>query len=321
MGIDIGGTNTKLGAVTHGGQVSAQREFATEAYANYRSFVQRLGEEIAALQTQVAGECHGIGIGAPNGNIFTGAIENAPNLPFGASVPIVADLQRDFEVPHLYLTNDANAAAMGEMVYGGAQGIGDFITITLGTGLGSGIVVAGEVVYGHDGMAGELGHTTAIEDGRLCGCGKKGCLETYASARGIVRNFLEMCARHGRSSTILGGETIDGLSSKTIAEAATQGDHVARDAFKMTGQILGASLANFVAFSSPRAIFLFGGPVKAGDLLLEPTRKALEKNVTKLFKNKVNVLPSQLPGNDAALLGAAALVWHEEERPENLKRG
>lgn len=315
MGVDIGGTNTILGAVTRGGEVAVTREFATEDFPHYRSYIQRLIQELSDLIDEAQGTCHGIGIGAPNGNIFSGAIENAANLPFGAKAPVVDDLRLAFDLPYIQLTNDANAAAMGEMVYGGAQGIRDFIMITLGTGLGSGIVVGGEVVYGHDGMAGELGHTCAVPDGRLCGCGSKGCLETYASARGIVRNFLEMAARHGRGATIMGDWPLEDLNAKDIAKAAAQGDHVALDAFKMTGQILGASLANFVAFSSPAAIFLFGGPVNAGELLLHPTRKALDKNVTKLFRNKVSVLPSGLPGSQAAILGAAALVWHEDERP------
>ena len=247
-------------------------------------------------------------MGAPNGNYYKGTIDYAPNLPFGRCAPLVETLRMAMGYEHLYLSNDANAAALGEKIYGGGRNLDHFIVITLGTGLGSGIVVDGKLLLGADGFAGELGHVCAVVNGRVCGCGKRGCLETYASATGIKRTYLEMVAKYNGQSTAANVPWSD-LDAKVIEDAARAGDIAASETYQITGNILGRCLADFIHFSRPSSIFLFGGPVKSGELLLAPTRESMEKNLMPVFRNKVKVLPSELPASDAAILGASALVW------------
>jgi glucokinase len=251
----------------------------------------------------------GIGIGAPNGNYYRGTIEYAPNMKWKGIIPLAQYFKLAFGVP-CYLTNDANAAAIGEMMFGKAKNIKDFIMITLGTGLGSGIVANGNLIYGHDGFAGELGHVIVKENGRQCGCGRKGCLETYASVTGIKRTVVRMLEGNHLSSE-LEGISFNQLSGKMIEQAALNGDKVALDAFKFTGNVLGKALANSVAFSSPQMIVLFGGLAQAGDLIVKPTKEAMEKHLLRIYKSKVPIIISGLKGNEAALLGAAALAWKE----------
>lgn len=308
LGIDIGGTNTKLGIVNEDGKVLKRSEFKTTDYDNFTSYSEGLIREIKLLINSAEGECLGIGIGAPNGNFYKGVIEFAPNLPFGECAPIVETLKSEFKYERIFLTNDANAAALGEKIYGGGKNLDHFILITLGTGLGSGIIIDGKLLYGADGFAGELGHVCAVENGRVCGCGKRGCLETYASATGIRRTFFDLVSKYcGKTS--LKNKSWDEIDPKVIEFAAKDGDKVALETYQITGEILGRCLADFVHFSRPAAIFLFGGPVKSGDLILKPTISAMERNLMKPFKNKIQVVPSHLPEADAAILGASALVW------------
>lgn len=314
IGIDIGGTNTKLGAVDEKGLVFEHHEFKTTDYKNFASYMHALEAAIKELNKKVpaGGECVGVGIGAPNGNYYKGTIDFAPNLPFGPCAPIVETLRMAFGYEHIYLSNDANAAALGEKIYGGGKNIDHFIVITLGTGLGSGIIIDGKLLLGADGFAGELGHVCAVPNGRVCGCGKRGCLEAYVSATGIKRTFLEMLAKYNGVSRIshLNYEQLD---AKVIEDAAKEGDIAAQETYEITGTLLGRCLADFVCFSRPSAIFLFGGPVKSGDLLFKPTIKSLDDNSMPIFKGKVKVLPSELPASDAAILGASAMVWHALE--------
>jgi glucokinase len=259
-------------------------------------------------QLKIDYEIVGIGIGAPNANYYKKTIEYPPNLNWGY-VEVENYIRRYFLQP-VALTNDANAAALGEMYYGVAKGMKDFIVITLGTGLGSGIVVNGNLVYGHDGFAGEIGHTVAVPDGRQCGCGKRGCLETYASAPGIKRTCFELLAKYNYSSN-LRKIIFEDLDAKMITEAALQGDKIALEAFDYTAKLLGMKLADAVAHTSPEAIILFGGLANAGDLLLIPTKKYMEENLFHVFRNKVKILKSELNEGKSAVLGAAALIWHE----------
>jgi len=250
----------------------------------------------------------GIGLGAPNGNYYSGTIEYAPNLPWKGIIPLAKLVENKFKLP-VVLTNDANAAALGEMMYGAAQGMNDFIMITLGTGVGSGIVANGKLIYGHDGFAGELGHTIIIPGGRFHqGTGKKGSLESYASATGVRLTTLELLAK-SKTPSSLRDIPADQVDSKKVYDAAMEGDDLAKEIFEYTGKILGMALANFVMFSSPEAIILFGGLTKAGDLLLKPTREHMEDNLIQVFQNKVKILVSHLKESDAAILGASALVW------------
>ena len=301
IGIDIGGTNTKLGAVDEKGTVLKRHEFKTTDYDNFASYMEGLERAISFLTTNTDGDCQGVGIGAPNGNYYKGTIDYAPNLPFGRCAPIVETLRMATGYEHIYLSNDANAAALGEKIYGGGRNHDHFIVITLGTGLGSGIVIDGKLLLGADGFAGELGHVCAVPNGRICGCGKRGCLETYASATGIKRTYLEM-------STAANVTWAD-LDAKVVEDAAKAGDAAAAETYQITGNILGRCLADFIHFSRPSAIFLFGGPVKSGDLLIKPAKEAMEKNLMPVFRDKVKLLPSELPASDAAILGASALVW------------
>jgi len=252
-------------------------------------------------------QIRGIGVGAPNGNYYSGTIEYAPNLPWKGVIPFAKLLSDKFGVP-VALTNDANAAAIGEMTYGIARGMKDFIMITLGTGVGSGIVIDGKLVYGHDGFAGELGHTTAIRNGRLCGCGKNGCLEAYSSATGVARTAREILETTNQES-ILRNIPLSDITSKDVYDAAKEGDQVAIDIFNFTGKILGEAFADFVAFSSPEAIILFGGLSKAGEFILNPIVENMEKNLLKMWKGKIKILFSELKESDAAVLGASALAW------------
>ena len=308
IGIDIGGTNTKLGVVDEKGNVFKRHEFKTTDYADFATYMEGLERAITFLTADTAGDCIGIGLGAPNGNYYKGTIDYAPNLPFGLCAPIVDTLKTALGYEHIYLSNDANAAAVGEKIYGGGKNLDHFIVITLGTGLGSGIIIEGKLLLGADGFAGELGHVCAVVNGRLCGCGKRGCLETYASATGIKRTFLEMLAKYNGESSIANC-TWDNLDARVIEDAARSGDRASLETYQITGNILGRCLGDFVHFSRPSTIFLFGGPVKSGELLLAPTREAMEKNLMPVFRNKVKVLPSELPASDAAILGASAMVW------------
>ena len=310
-GIDIGGQSSKLGIVDARGTVLAQTSIRTDTHKDVNLFIEDLCHALEKLAEKTGGlsKVRGIGIGAPNGNYYTGTIENAVNLVWGGGVAIpFAKLMRDkLEIP-VALTNDANAAAVGEMTYGAARGMKNFIMITLGTGVGSGIVINGDVVYGHDGFAGELGHTTAVRyNGRLCNCGRTGCLETYASAIGVARTAKEWLESSDEPSILRG--ISDNITSKDVYEAASQGDKMAIRIFEFTGKKLGESFAEFVAFSAPQAIILFGGLSRAGDMILKPIVEHMNANLLHLWKNKIDVFFSQLKESDAAILGASALGW------------
>ncbi len=310
IGVDIGGQTSKLGIVDARGNVLAQSTIRTDTYEDPNLYVNELAAAITKLADQVdgLGNVRGIGIGAPNGNYYRGTIEYAPNLKWKGVVPLAQMVSEKIGLP-VALTNDANAAAVGEMTYGAARGMKDFIMITLGTGVGSGIVINGNVVYGHDGFAGELGHTIQVSNnGRLCGCGRNGCLEAYASAIGVARTAREILETTEKK-TILRDLPWDKISSKEVFEAAMQGDEVAIEIFNFTGNLLGAAMADFVAFSAPEAIILFGGLTKAGDLIKKPVVEAMNNNMLNLWKNKVKVEFSQLKESDAAILGASALGW------------
>ncbi len=310
IGIDIGGTNTKYGIVNHRGEILEKGELKTDAYPKIEDFIDALYD---ALMPLVDGNCKdgkvkGIGVGAPNGNYYTGTIEYAPNLHWKGIIPMTKLITERFGLPSA-LTNDANAAAVGEMNYGAARGTRDFIMITLGTGVGSGIVANGQLILGHDGFAGELGHATIIPGGRLhWSTGLRGSLESYCSATGIVLTAKELLAKDDTPSTLRKVDP-EKLDSKAIYECAIAGDAMAKEVYRFTGEVLGLALANFVMFSSPEAIVLFGGVIKAGDLLLQPTREHMEKNLLPIFQNKVKLILSELKEADAAILGASALVW------------
>jgi len=312
IGIDIGGTGTKFGIVDRVGNVLFSSEMSTRKHAEVETFIDELYTHLSELIAKAGGvgRMKGIGVGAPNGNYYTGTIEYAPNLPWKGIIPLAKMMEDKFKLP-VTLTNDANAAAIGEMMYGAAKGMNDFIMITLGTGVGSGIVANGKLVYGHDGFAGELGHTIIIPDGRLHeGTGKKGSLESYASATGVRLTTLELLEKSDQPSW-LRNVPIDEIDSKKVYDAAMEGDELAKSIFEYTGKILGLALANFVMFSSPEAIVLFGGLTKAGDLILKPTRESMEDNLIQVFQNKVKILVSHLKESDAAILGASALVWEK----------
>ncbi|HCL04571.1 MAG TPA: glucokinase [Chitinophagaceae bacterium] len=312
IGIDIGGTGTKFGIVDRVGNVLFSSEMSTRKHAEVESFIDELYNLLSELIAKAGGigRMKGIGVGAPNGNFYSGTIEYAPNLPWKGIIPLAKLIEDKFKLP-VTLTNDANAAAIGEMMYGAAKGMNDFIMITLGTGVGSGIVANGKLVYGHDGFAGELGHTIIIPDGRLHdGTGKRGSLESYASATGVRLTTLELLEKSDQPSW-LRNVPKDEIDSKKVYDAAMEGDELAKEIFEYTGKILGLALANFVMFSSPEAIILFGGLTKAGDLILKPTRESMEDNLIQVFQNKVKILVSHLKESDAAILGASALVWEK----------
>ena len=310
LGLDMGGTNSVLGVVDARGHVLARTSIKTQAFPNIDDYVNALYEEAVKIVDSVGGMdlIRGIGAGVPNGNYYTGYIQEAMNLPWH-TVPFAQLLSERFGIP-CKITNDANAAAMGEMTYGAARGMKNFIMITLGTGVGSGIVIDGKVVYGHDGFAGELGHTCAVrgEEGRACNCGQKGCLEAYASATGVARTAKEIVSSTTKE-TLLRNLDINAITSKDVYDAAEQGDEVAKEIFDFTGTILGQQLADFIAFSAPEAIILFGGLTKSGHWIKEPVVKAMNENVLPLWKDKVQVLFSDLKEADAAVLGASALAW------------
>jgi glucokinase len=312
IGIDVGGTYTKFGIVNHNGHCLKESYTSTEKYNDFNVYLENLVTEIQkVIQTlNKTFEIKGIGIGAPNGNYYSGTIENAPNLNWKGTIHIVDKLKDYYSGIPIVLTNDANAAAIGEMVYGRAKEMKNFILITLGTGLGSGIVVDGNLVYGHDGFAGELGHLNVKHQGRECGCGKSGCLETYVSATGIKRTVFKLLAERIIDSELRTFSYND-LTSKIIYEAARKGDKIALEAFETTGRILGIKLADSVAYTSPEAIFLFGGLAQAGELLLDPTRRYLDENLFPIYRGKVKLLLSGLQETNAAVMGAAALVWKE----------
>ena len=310
IGIDIGGTGTKFGIVDRIGNVLFTGDLSTKKHKKIETFIEELHDKLSSLITSVGGpgRIRGIGVGAPNGNFYTGTIEYAPNLPWKGIIPLAQLIQDKFQLP-TNLTNDANAAAIGEMMYGAAQGMKDFIMITLGTGVGSGIVANGHLILGHDGFAGELGHTIIIPDGRFHeGTGKHGSLESYASATGVMLTAKEVLAKTNDKS-LLRDIPLDEIDSRKVYDAAVKGDKIAREIFDYTGKILGLALANFVMFSSPEAIILFGGLTKAGDLILKPTREHMEANLIQVFQNRVKILVSHLRESDAAILGASALVW------------
>ena len=312
LGLDMGGTNSVLGVVDARGHVLGRTSIKTQAYRDINDYVNALYEEAEKIIEPLGGMemVRGIGAGVPNGNYYTGYIQEAMNLPW-QTVPFAKLVSERFGLP-CRITNDANAAAMGEMTYGAAKGMKNFIMITLGTGVGSGIVIDGNVVYGHDGFAGELGHTTAVrgENARPCNCGKMGCLEAYASATGVARTAKEILTSTTKE-TILRQLDVDNITSKDVYDAAEQGDEVAKEIFDFTGTILGQQLADFIAFSAPEAIVLFGGLTKSGDWIKRPIEEAMNKNVLPLWKNKVKVLFSDLKEADAAVLGASALAWSE----------
>ena len=303
VGMDIGGTNTVFGVVDSRGNVLASDSIKTQEYEEIDDYVDAVCKKLVPLLQQFGGaeKFKGMGVGAPNGNYYNGTIEFAPNLPWKGVIPLSAMFEDKLGIPTA-LTNDANAAAIGEMTYGAARGLRDFI-------IGSGIVVNGQLVYGHDGFAGELGHVIVEREGRICGCGRKGCLETYCSATGVARTAREFLVARSEPS-LLREIPAEEIVSKDVYDAAIKGDKLALDIFEYTGTILGA---DFVAFSSPEAIVLFGGLAKSGDLIMKPIQKALEENVLKIYAGKTKLLLSQLKDADAAVLGASALGWEVKE--------
>lgn len=318
MGVDIGGTNTVFGIVDARGQVVASGSIKTQKHSDFDAYMEELHAEMERLlkDNDAEDKIQGIGIGAPNANYYTGEIQNPPNLPWGDVIPLAEKMSKAFGGIPVAITNDANAAALGEMTYGAARGLKDFIMITLGTGVGSGIVINGQLVYGHDGFAGELGHLVVKRNnGRVCGCGRTGCLEAYCSATGVARTareFIELRAEPSKLRDI----PVEDITSKDVYDAAMAGDKMAKEIFDYTAKILGDALADMVAFSSPQAIILFGGLAKSGDLLLKPLKEEFEKALFPIFKGKCKILVSELKEADAAVLGASALGWEAKYRYE-----
>lgn len=308
IGIDIGGTNTDIGLVSSEGRCVARKNLPTAKYYDADLYVADICKKIREMMAeQQVDAIDGIGIAAPMGNYYTGCIDNATNLNFRGTTDLNALVHKYMDVP-VTVSNDANAAAYGELVYGGAKGMKSFITFTLGTGVGSGIVIDGKLLHGKTGNAGELGHVIMIPGGRLCGCGRKGCLETYVSATGIRRTALEMLEQHPDYDGPLSKIPKEELTSKDVGDAANAGDPLAVKIFELTGEGLGVALANAVAFSSPEAVFLMGGPVRAGEVLMRPIRESFKKHLCFVYDNSVEIRVSELPGNEAAILGAAALT-------------
>lgn len=308
VGIDIGGTSTKYGLVTREGDVIYQNRLSTQSYPDFDEFLNTIHKAIqnAIDETGKKLEVIGVGVGAPNANSNKGTIEEPPNLPWKGIIPFTEKLKAIVKVP-VVITNDANAAAVGEMTFGNAKGMKDFIVITLGTGLGSGIVSNGKVINGHYGLAGELGHVLVNPDGRQCSCGKKGCLETYVSATGIKRTVYKLLA-DSLDDSELRGVSFNELSPKMITEAAQNNDPIALEAFEYTGKILGTKLSDTVVHTDPEAIFMFGGLSLAGNLIFDPTKKYMEQYLMPVFRNKVEILPSGLQNQSAPILGASSLV-------------
>jgi glucokinase len=305
LGIDIGGTNTSFGIVDRRGQILEKGGMPTEG-ETVSAYIATLKDAIAPMLEKYSRDIHGAGVGAPNANFFTGEIAYAANLPWEGVIPLAKLLKEALNMP-VTITNDANAAALGEMAYGAAKGMKDFILVTLGTGVGSGFVANGQLIYGHDGFAGELGHVIAVRDGRKCGCGRYGCLERYCSATGIVITAEEWLREREDKSVL--GEYAGNITSKHIYDAAKAGDEMALEIFDYTGKILGQTLADAVAITSPEAIIFFGGLAKAGDMILKPARKYMEANLLNVYRNKISLMMSELPDADAAILGASALAW------------
>ena len=337
IGIDIGGTNTAIGVVDYEGNVLYEKkpQLPTPQKRENPNMTMAVSDEliekyITSLTLEIKTainivkqinpdiEVAGIGIGAPNGNYYSGTIENAANLPFVGVVHFTDLIQKNFpDIKHVKLTNDANAAALGEMIYGGGKGMKNFVMITLGTGLGSGIIVNGDLVYGADGFAGECGHTTLVPNGRLCGCGGYGHLEAYCSATGIKRTVYELLAQYNATESELAKVPYAEMTAKIVFDAAENGDPIAKEVFQNAGELLGRSLADTVHYLSPEAIFLFGGAAAAGDYIFKPTKESLERYVLPTFRNKVKILPSKLKEGSAAIVGASALVWKELEKNQN----
>ena len=313
IGIDIGGTNTDIGLVRDDGQVMAKKNLPTNKYFDADLYVSDIYDQIELLmQENGIDAIEGIGIAAPVGNYYTGCIENASNLNFKGIVDLKALFKAHIDVP-VVVSNDANAAAYGELIYGGAKGMKHFIMFTLGTGVGSGIVVNGQMVYGHDGFAGELGHVIVKRtNGRVCGCGRTGCLEAYCSATGVARTAREFLELRDEPSKLREYD-IEAITSKDVYDCAVAGDKLAKDIFEYTGNILGEALADFTNFSSPEAFVLFGGLTKSGDLIMNPVKEAFDRNVLGIYKGKVKILISELKESDAAVLGASALGWEVKE--------
>jgi glucokinase len=334
IGIDIGGTNTAIGVVDQEGNVLYEKkpQLPTPQKRENPNMTEAVSEEltekyIASLTAEIITaidivkqinpkiEVAGIGIGAPNGNYYNGTIENAANLPFVGVIPLTDMIQKNFpQIKYVKLTNDANAAALGELIYGGGKGMKNFIMITLGTGLGSGLIVNGDLVYGADGFAGECGHATIVPDGRLCGCGGYGHLEAYCSATGIKRTAFELLAQHDATESELAKIPYADMTAKMVFMAAENGDPIAKEVFQRTGELLGRSFADMVHFLSPEAIFLFGGAAAAGDYIFKPAKESMERHLLPIFRNKIKVLPSKLKKGEAAIVGASALVWKEIEK-------
>ena len=312
IGLDLGGTNSVFGIVDENANVLATTSIRTAGQNDLNLYMDAAIGALQPMIDKVGGieNIHGMRIGAPNGNFYTGNIEYAPNLPWKGIVPFSKLFKERLGVP-VVLTNDANAAALGEMTYGVAKGMKNFIMITLGTGVGSGIVINGQLVYGCDGFAGELGHVTVdySEKARLCGCGRRGCLEAYCSATGVARTAKEILSETDKPSS-LRDIPIDEITSRDVSIAAEHGDEVALDIYKFTGELLGKSCANFTAFSSPEAYVFFGGLTKAGNLLMDPIKKAYDEHVMEIYKGKAKMLISQLDDAQAAVLGASALAWN-----------
>jgi glucokinase len=334
IGIDIGGTNTAIGVVDSEGIVLYERKpqmptpqkmenpdmtqtvsdaILGKYISNLTAEIKDAIEKVKKINPQI--EVMGIGIGAPNANYYSGTIEYAPNLPFVGVVNFASLIHNNFpEFKFVKLTNDANAAALGEMIYGGAKGMKNFAMMTLGTGLGSGLIVNGDLVYGADGFAGECGHVTVIPDGRLCGCGGHGHLEAYCSATGMKRTVYELLAKYNDSNSPLSTIPMSEMSSKIVFDAAEKGDRIAKEVFQITGEVLGRALADTVHYLSPEAIFLFGGAAAAGDYIFKPTKESMERHLMPVFRNKVRILASELKESSAAILGASALIWKEIEK-------
>lgn len=312
VGIDIGGTFTKFGIVDKKGECLAAKSFSTTSYGDVDEFQKHLYVEIQAMKNSLNKKINlkGVGVGAPNGNYYRGTIEYPPNLDWKGIIAFAGKFKKYFPGIPIVLTNDAKAAALGEMLYGGARKMKNFIVITLGTGLGSAFVANGQLIYGHDGLAGELGHVNVKQNGRICRCGNRGCLETYVSATGLKKTFFQLLkSRSGKSK--LRNLSLGELTSEMICNEAKKGDVLALEAFSITGEILGRKLSDVVAITNPEAIFLLGGLARAGELLFKPVLESLEKNLFPVFRGKVKVLPSKLKGKNSAILGAGALVWNE----------
>lgn len=306
-----------MGLVDRSGKIYFEDEVPTTGYASIEPFIEALHAHLMNSLGQLESEFHmaGIGVGAPNGNYYTGCIEHAPNLTWKGIIEFARLLEQQFQIPAV-VTNDANAAALGEMLFGGAKGLNNFLMITLGTGLGSGLVVNGDVVYGNDGHAGELGHVRAVDNGRQCGCGKRGCMEAYVSATGIKRTIFELLAEENVPSDFR-KIPFSKLKPKLITAKAEEGDPIAIKAFERTGFLLGRSLADTVAHISPSKIFLFGGLAKAGKWIIDPAKKSMEKHLLPLYRNKIDIVPSALLKKNIAVLGAAALIWQKLDRENN----